>query len=151
MDNYAQHWRTFRFWNRLGILVVVALLPVVAFGAFLAQGSGELAALPYLLVLMWLVALGGALYRIRTFRCPRCGKTFSVHGWWTPNTRGRRSGRLSGPQCVWHVGAALQGRGFRVTHDSPVSARMTAKQRDPFFCAIRLSLEPTMLDDAGRF
>jgi len=90
MDSYAQHWRTFRFWNRLGILVVVALLPVVAFGAFLAQGSSEFAALPYLMVLMWLVALGGALYRIRTFRCPRCGKTFSVHGWWTPNTRGRK-------------------------------------------------------------
>lgn len=80
MDNYAQHWRTFRFWNRLGILVVVALLPVVAFGAFLAQGSSEFAALPYLLVLMWLVALGGALYRIRTFRGPRLARRLASTG-----------------------------------------------------------------------
>jgi hypothetical protein len=90
MDSYAQHWRAFRFWNRLGIVIIVALLPVVAFVAFMAQRSGDIPALPYLLVAMWLVALGGALYRIRTFRCPRCDKTFGVHGWWTSSMRGRK-------------------------------------------------------------
>jgi len=90
MDSYAQHWRAFRFWNRLGIIIIVALLPVVAFGAFMAQRSSDFPALPYFLVAMWLVALGGALYRIRSFRCPRCDKTFGVHGWCTPNTRGRK-------------------------------------------------------------
>ena len=90
MDSYAQHLRTFRFWNRLGIVTVVALLPVVAFGAFMAQRFSDVHALPLLLGAMWLVALGNALYRIRTFRCPRCEKTFSVHGWWMPNTRGRK-------------------------------------------------------------
>src|SRR5207244_6289039 len=90
VDSYAQHLRTFRFWDRLGIVTVVALLPVVAFGAFMAQRFSDVHALPLLLGAMWLVALGNALYRIRTFRCPRCEKTFSVHGWWMPNTRGRK-------------------------------------------------------------
>jgi hypothetical protein len=90
MDSSAQHWRAVRFRNRLRAVIVVALLPVVAFGAFVAQRSSDFPALPYLLVAMWLVALGGALYRIRTFRCPRCGKTFSVQGWWSPKTRDRK-------------------------------------------------------------
>jgi len=90
MDSYAQHWRSFQFWNRLGVIVVLALLPVVAFGVFLTHASSEFAAFPYLLMLMWLLALGGTLYRIRTFRCPRCGKTFSVERWWSTNTRGRK-------------------------------------------------------------
>jgi hypothetical protein len=90
MDSYVERMRGYRFWNRLGVVVVVALLPVVAFGAFVAQRSGDIAALPYLLVLMWLLALWGMLYRIRTFRCPRCGKAFSVHGWWLPRMRDRK-------------------------------------------------------------
>jgi hypothetical protein len=90
MDSYAQHWRSFRFWNRLGLAVVLALLPVVAFGVFLTRASTDFAAFPYLLMLMWLLALGGTLYRIRTFRCPRCGKTFSVEGWWSAKRRGHK-------------------------------------------------------------
>ena len=106
MDSYTQRWRAFRFWNRLGIIAVLVLLPVVAFGAFVAQGSGDFTALPYFLVVMWLVALGGTLYRIRTFRCPRCSKTFSVHGWWGPNTRGRKCVHCAlelgaGPWSLW--------------------------------------------------
>ena len=90
MDDYAQRWRTHRFWNRVGIFALFALLPVVAFTVFLARDSGDSGVFPYLLVLMWLVALGGALYRIRTVRCPRCGKTFTVEGWWSPSTKGRK-------------------------------------------------------------
>ena len=56
----------------------------------MARESGDSSAVPYLLVAMWLVALAGALYRIRTFLCPRCGKTFSVEGWWSPSTKGRK-------------------------------------------------------------
>ena len=88
MQDYDQRWRAYRFWNRIGVFAVFALLPVVVLGVLMARSSGDLPALPYLLVLMWLVALGGALYRIRTFRCPRCGKTFSVEGWWSPSPRG---------------------------------------------------------------
>ena len=90
MDTYAQHWRKSRFWNRIRIVVVVGLLPVVAYGAYVARSSSDFAALPYLLLLMWLAALGGAVYRIRTLRCPRCDKTFSVAGWWLPGTRARK-------------------------------------------------------------
>ena len=90
MDNYAQRWRAYRFWNRVGIFALFALLPVVAFSAFLTRGSSDSSAVPYLLVLAWLVALGGALYRIRSFRCPRCDKTFTVEGWWSPSTKGRK-------------------------------------------------------------
>ena len=69
---------------------MVALAPVVAFSAFLAHDSSDFPLLPYLLVLMWLVALWGTLYRIRTFRCPNCAKTFSVEGWLAPSARGRK-------------------------------------------------------------
>lgn len=78
---------TLRSQNRFRIIIVVALLPIMAFAAFVAHDASEVPALPYLLMLMWLVALGGALYRMRTFRCPRCGKTFSVEGWWLPRLR----------------------------------------------------------------
>jgi hypothetical protein len=74
------------FGNRFWLAVVIALLPAVILGAYLTRGS----ALPYLFVLIWLAAMGGALYRIRNLRCPRCGKTFSVGGWWSPSLRGRK-------------------------------------------------------------
>jgi len=90
MDDYDQRWRAYRLRNRLGVAVTIALLPAVILGVFLTQGWRDFPALPYLLVLMWLVAVGGALYRIRNFRCPRCGKTFSVEGWWSPSTRGQK-------------------------------------------------------------
>jgi len=90
MENYEQRGRAQRFWNRVSVFFVFALLPVVVFGAMVARNSGDFPALPYLLVVMWLVALGGTLYRVRTFRCPRCGKTFSVEGWWSPSPRGRK-------------------------------------------------------------
>lgn len=90
MDSHAQHLRNARFRNRVRVVVLFALLPVLGFAVVLARGSGEYAALSYVLVLMWLVALGSTLYRIRTLRCPRCGKTFSVQGWWSPSTRGRK-------------------------------------------------------------
>jgi hypothetical protein len=78
------------FGNRFGLAVVIGLLPAVVLGVFLTQGSSDFPALPWLLVLMWLIAVGGALYRIRNFRCPRCAKTFSVAGWWSPTLRGRK-------------------------------------------------------------
>ena len=91
MESYDQRWRSFHFWNRVGLIAVFALVPVVAFGVFATLGSSDFPAFPFLLVLMWLVALLGALYRIRTFRCPRCGKSFSVQAWgWIPSARGRR-------------------------------------------------------------
>lgn len=85
--SYAERWRAYRFWNRLGLVALFAVLPIVGFGAWMAEQAGDIAALPYLLVLIWLLALWGMLYRIRTFRCPRCGKTFSVHGWLSPQAR----------------------------------------------------------------
>ena len=90
MDSHAQDLRNARFRNRVRVVVLFALLPVLAFAVVLVRDSTEYAALSYVLVLMWLVALGSTLYRIRTLRCPRCGKTFSVQGWWSPSTRGRR-------------------------------------------------------------
>jgi undecaprenyl pyrophosphate phosphatase UppP len=78
------------FGNRFWLAVVIALLPAVVLGVLLTRGSSEFSAVPYLLVLIWLVAVGGALYRVRMVRCPRCGKTFSVEGWWSPSLRGRR-------------------------------------------------------------
>jgi hypothetical protein len=79
-----------RFRNRVVLFAVFALLPVVVFGVVLAWRSGDSAVVPSLLGLMWLVALGGALHRIRTIRCPRCSKSFSLEGWWWPSTRGRK-------------------------------------------------------------
>jgi len=71
------------FGSRFWLAVVIALLPAVVLGVVLTRGS----VLAYLMVLVWLVAVGGALYRIRRVRCPRCGKTFSVEGWWSPSAR----------------------------------------------------------------
>ena len=90
MEDHAGRWRAHRFRSRMGLAMVIALLPAVVLGAFLSRDSPDFPALPYLLALMWLAAMGGALYRIRTLRCPRCDKQFSVAGWWWPSTRGRR-------------------------------------------------------------
>ena len=77
------------FGTRFVLAVVIGLFPAVVLGVLLTSDSTDFPALPYLLVLMWLIAVGGALYRMRTLRCPRCGKTFSVEGWWSPSLRGR--------------------------------------------------------------
>ena len=53
MDSYAQRWRAYRFWNRLGILVVVALLPVVVFGAFLTVGGHQTHAVASACIVLW--------------------------------------------------------------------------------------------------
>jgi hypothetical protein len=90
VDRYGQDLGSFRFWNRVRVSVLFALLPVLVFVVLLARGSAEFTTLSYVLVLMWLLALGATLYRIRTLSCPRCGKTFSIEGWWSPRTRGRR-------------------------------------------------------------
>lgn len=81
--------------NRFRIVFVLALLPIMGFAALIAHRADEIPALPYLLMLMWLVALGGAFYRMRTFRCPRCGKTFTVEGWWSPKAPGGKCGNCS--------------------------------------------------------
>ena len=77
------------FGTRFVLAVVIGLFPAVVLGVLLTSDSTDFPALPYLLVLMWLIAVGGALYRMRILRCPRCGKTFSVEGWWSPSLRGR--------------------------------------------------------------
>ena len=89
MDTYAQQLRSERRWNRIRIVAVVALLPVVVLAAFIAHASSDIPALPYLLVLIWLFALLDVAYRTRSLRCPRCQKTFAVAGWWSP-MRGRK-------------------------------------------------------------
>jgi hypothetical protein len=48
MDKHAQRWRAYRFWNRVGIFALFALLPVVAFSAFLTRASSDSSAVPYL-------------------------------------------------------------------------------------------------------
>ena len=89
MDTYAQQLRRERRWNRVRIVAVAALLPVVVLAAFVARASTDIPAMPYLLVLIWLFALLDVAYRVRSLRCPRCQKTFAVAGWWSP-TRGRK-------------------------------------------------------------
>ena len=89
MDTYAQQLRREGRWNRIRIVAVAALLPMVVLAAFIAHTSSDIPGLAYLLVLIWLFALLDVAYRVRSLRCPRCQKTFAVAGWWSP-MRGRK-------------------------------------------------------------
>jgi hypothetical protein len=77
MASYGEQLRAFRFWNRLGIALLVTFLPVVAGAGLLSQGSTIFSALPLALGIAWAVAFAAVYCRIRTFRCPRCAKAVS--------------------------------------------------------------------------
>ena len=56
-------------------------------------------------VAVWVALIAIAYYRIRTFRCPKCGKFFTGKHVWAPNSRGRK--------CV-HCGLKLYEAATRV-------------------------------------
>ena len=90
MGSYVTELRTFRFWNRLGVALFVGFVPVVMLAALLGERVRAHTALPFIVGIVWVIALAGVVYRIRAFPCPRCHKTATVRNWWSPNTRGRK-------------------------------------------------------------
>ena len=106
MSDYLQQLNLLRFWNRLGIFLLVAFLPIGAL--ILALGHYfRILGLSLIVVFFapWVVLMATAYYRIRIFRCPKCGKFFTVKHVLAPNSRGRK--------CV-HCGLKLYEAASRV-------------------------------------
>src|SRR6266496_995729 len=85
MSDYLQQLNLLRFWNRLGIFLLVAFLPIGAL--ILALGHYfRILGLSLIVVFFapWVVLMATAYYRIRTFRCPKCGKFLQLNMFWHP-------------------------------------------------------------------
>jgi hypothetical protein len=106
MPDYLQQLNSLRFWNRLGIFLFVAFLPIgaliLALGHYFRIFGSSLIVVFFA---VWVVLMAIAYYRIRTFRCPKCGKCFIVKHVLAPNSRGRK--------CV-HCGLKLYEAATRV-------------------------------------
>jgi hypothetical protein len=90
MANIAEYWLPFRYWNRVGIFLVLALLPLAGLSVLLGQVLGISGAIVLVPFAAWVVAFGYVVHRIRTFPCPRCGDFYTTTSWMSPNTLGRK-------------------------------------------------------------
>lgn len=82
-------WYVFRFWNRVGITIMLAFLPAIFSVGFFSQGTVFFPILPVVLLSLLFFLLAFAVYKIRTFACPKCKKPFTVRRFLGPNTTGR--------------------------------------------------------------
>ena len=117
MKPLTKKWRTFQFWNRLGITLVLVFLPALIGAALFAHWAGlkDLSLVVFPLVILWVALFVAAYFHIRTFPCPRCVQPFTVRNRWAANTRGR--------ECV-HCGLELYADAQPTTPgDAPHAAR----------------------------
>lgn len=71
-------WGAYRFWYRLGLFLVVFFFS----GVFILSQYVQAHALPPfvrdIIMVVWVILIGVSVYKIRTFRCPRCGGPFKT-------------------------------------------------------------------------
>jgi hypothetical protein len=90
MKNPDAALRNFRQLNRIAIAAFILAPPVGLLGALIARGTPMTPWIPLTGFGTCLVIFLVAYFRIRTFRCPRCGKQFTAAHPLAPNSRGRR-------------------------------------------------------------
>jgi hypothetical protein len=90
MSDFRDQLEPLRFWNRTAVVAFVGALPLA--GALGFSMSGTVFA-----PVLSLAAFGACLaigvfgyIRIRMFRCPRCGNSFTVRHRLDTNSRGRK-------------------------------------------------------------
>src|SRR5258708_5110696 len=90
MTNYSAELSVLRFWNRVAIGSLVIVIPAVFLVAFFVDGTLLGGVLPLFVFALGVAVFVVAYFRMRTFRCPRCGNYFTVKHALASNTRGRR-------------------------------------------------------------
>ena len=85
MVDYTEHWRQYRKFLRLYYLVswggFVALATLFFLNLYNVNKLGFIVPMAIALAI-WVIAVLVTATRILFFRCPRCGKYFSVVRWW---------------------------------------------------------------------
>src|SRR5258708_12878059 len=91
MANYSVDLRVLRFWNGVAIGSLVIVIPAVFLVAFFVDGTLLGGVLPLFVFALGVAVFVVAYFRMRTFRCPKCGNYFTVKHALAPNTRVRLS------------------------------------------------------------
>jgi predicted RNA-binding Zn-ribbon protein involved in translation (DUF1610 family) len=90
MEHQAAALRRFRRTNRIGIAAIILFLPAGIIAALVTRGTSMTPWIPLLVCAACGITFLIAAFRIRAFRCPRCGKRFTVAYPQAPNSTGRR-------------------------------------------------------------
>ena len=86
----TEQWKEFRYWNRLGILSFVALIPGVAIAALVANAVPFLSVLPIVVGVACVLLFVVSYLQLRAFPCPRCRNRFMVRSSFGTNASGRK-------------------------------------------------------------
>jgi predicted RNA-binding Zn-ribbon protein involved in translation (DUF1610 family) len=90
MSDFRDQLEPLRFWNRAAMLAFVGALPLAGALGFLTSGTVFAAVLSLAVLGVCLVIGVFGYIRIRVFRCPRCGNSFTIRHRLDTNSRGRK-------------------------------------------------------------
>jgi hypothetical protein len=89
MSTYRAQFMSFRRWNHIAMGALVLAMPLAYLSALVVDGSPLSPALPIASAAACVVIVIVSIVRIRLFRCPRCGKKFTVRHPFGANGFGR--------------------------------------------------------------
>jgi hypothetical protein len=75
MSDYQQEWKKYRRLRTQFVLVWLGFLPVVP-PLLIVSSKQNIPQLGYAVVFVWVVLFFFTAFRVRLWRCPRCGKQF---------------------------------------------------------------------------
>ncbi|MGH8109565.1 MAG: hypothetical protein ACREO1_12725 [Arenimonas sp.] len=90
MSKYTNDFAPFKFWNRFGIAVFVFALPAILLVSFLTEGTSLANIFVPIAFAVFVIAFLISYFRIRAFRCPRCGNNFTLKHVLGTNSAGRK-------------------------------------------------------------
>lgn len=89
MSDYQSEWKRYKFWRKLALLALAGFFPVI----LLARVIARIFDLPVLFIIItfaWFLLIGTAGTEVSYWRCPRCGKPFSITSWYRMGAYARR-------------------------------------------------------------
>src|SRR6202043_556911 len=89
MSDYQQQWKRYKLWRNLALLALAGFLPVI----LLARVIARIFNLPLLFIIIafaWFLLIATAGSEVSYWRCPRCGKPFSITWWYRLGVYARR-------------------------------------------------------------
>jgi len=90
MSDFRHQLNPIRFWNRVALLALILVVPVVGVVALVTNGTPFAPGAPIAAFAACSMIVIVGYFRIRAFRCPRCGHYFTIQHRFGTNSRGRK-------------------------------------------------------------
>lgn len=90
MAGYEQEWQGYRRIRNQWFLVFLAYVPVVGLVAFVSFKMFSSLIPAFVAAFLWMALFLISGIRINSWRCPRCGETFSGKWWYSKGLLARR-------------------------------------------------------------